>query len=82
MTLRQNRNAQRIRVLRSDLTGHAYVVDRYLEWPDGNIEVRGPKIDVTEDVVRTLMAEAWARGWNDCNSAEATEAWPNPYREI
>lgn len=68
----------RPRVFLSPLTGRAYYSSDYRE--DGDRVVTASKVDVTDDVVRDLMAAAWARGWNECNAAEAGAAPPNPYR--
>lgn len=66
------------RVIVSDLTGRAYVVTRYTENPNGTL-VAHTKYDVTDDVVRHLMALAWV--WNDCIAAPAGgDVPPNPYR--
>lgn len=70
---------QPIRVLFSDLTGRAYAITRYDE-ADGRI-IAHKKHDVTDDVVRDLMAAAWARGWNECNQAAEGSSPPNPYRD-
>lgn len=72
----------RPRVFLSPLTGRAYFTSNYREdsaHPGRFIATS--KVDVTEDVVRDLMAQAWARGWNECNAATEGEAPPNPYRE-
>lgn len=69
----------RPRVYLSPLTGRAYVTTRYTEKPNGAV-VAQVKHDVTDDVVRDLMARAWARGWNECNAASEGESPPNPYR--
>ena len=70
---------QATRVMFSDLTGRAYAVTRYRTQPNGII-VAITKEDVTEDVVRDLMAAAWARGWNECNAAAEGASPGNPYR--
>lgn len=72
------RTPQQPRVVYSGLSGHAYVLTRYHQ--DGERLIAITKHDVTEDVVRDLMAAAWARGWNECNAAEAGAQPPNPYR--
>lgn len=69
-----------IRVLYSELTGRAYAVTRW--HTEGGRIVADTKHDVTDDVVRDLMAAAWARGWNECNEAGVGEAPANPYRRI
>lgn len=63
----------------SPLTGRAYFSTDYRE-DDGRI-ITISKHDVTDDVVRDLMAAAWARGWNECNAAPEGATPPNPYRE-
>jgi hypothetical protein len=67
------------RVFLSPLTGRAYFSSDYRE--DQGRVIAASKYDVTDDVVRDLMATAWARGWNECNAASEGEAPPNPYRE-
>ena len=67
-----------MRVFYSDLTGHAYATSNYRQ--DGDRFVAITKHDVTDDVVRDLMAAAWARGWNECNAASEGDAPANPYR--
>jgi hypothetical protein len=69
------------RVLLSPLTNRAYFTSDYHERGDGQI-VATSKVDVTEDVVRDLMAWAWARGWNECNAAAEGAEPSNPYREV
>ena len=69
-----------MRVFVSGLTGRAYATNDYVDRPNG-IEAR-TKHDVTEDVVRDLMAQAWARGWNECNAAPEGSTPANPYRAI
>ena len=59
---------QRPRVFWSELTGRAYAVTRYHETPEG-ATVAEVKHDVTADVVHHLMALAWLRGWDDCDTA-------------
>lgn len=76
---RTSARRQPVRVLMSDLTGNAYALTSYVERADGSITAR-TKHDVTDDVVRDLMAAAWARGWNECNGAPEGSAPDNPYR--
>jgi hypothetical protein len=71
--------SQPVRVLMSTLTGRAYAVTRYVEKGNRRIEAID-KHDVTDDVVRDLMAAAWARGWNECNAAPEGAHPDNPYR--
>lgn len=66
------------RVFLSPLTGRAYFSSDYGE--DGGRVIAASKADVTADVVESLMAMAWARGWNECNAADEDDAPPNPYR--
>lgn len=72
--------SQPMRVFLSPLTGRAYATSDY----DDAGPLKGfcarSKHDVTDDVVRDLMAAAWARGWNECNAAPEGAAPPNPYR--
>lgn len=69
-----------MRVFLSPLTGRAYASNDYEDAPTLGLIVANTKHDVTDDVVRDLMAAAWARGWNECNAATEGEAPPNPYR--
>lgn len=71
---------RRWRVFVSPLTGRAYATNDYDETRSGGL-VANRKHDVTDDVVRDLMAAAWARGWNECNAAAEGDAPPNPYRK-
>lgn len=69
-----------MRVYVSDLTGRAYATTAYRDLGGGRMVATGAKHDVTADVVETFMAEAWARGWNECNAAAEGDAPVNPYR--
>jgi len=69
-----------MRVFVSTLTGRAYATAAYRDLGGERMVNTGAKHDVTADVVETFMAEAWARGWNECNAADDGEAPPNPYR--
>lgn len=68
-----------MRVFVSPLTGRAYATNDYADLDGGGVMAK-TKHDVTDDVVRDLMALAWARGWNECNAAADGDKPANPYR--
>lgn len=67
------------RLLKSGLTGRVYITSAYSVDTDGRVTVTGKKYDFTSDA-HDLMAEAWHRGFTDCDQAEPGATVPNPYR--
>lgn len=65
-----------IRVLMSDLTGHAYAITRWRR--KGDFLDAQEKHDVTDDVT-VLLSHAWAAGFDAADGVKSGESVKNPY---